>query len=160
MEIFQRASRSRFIHPQSTLSSLTIKTLSSFQSLLLSMLALLGVKSHSKLSSSITDLAKGDYDFTTDYSNFLGYIFWYPFPEDKTTKIKWVLAKEDFEPISLTYFTENKNRKVLVPLMKVSVSAQGWEVRLVPMGTTITATLDFLCGSWYKSIRNVHRNCN
>lgn len=83
MEIFQRASRLRFIHPQSTLSSLTIKTLPSFQSLLLPMLALLGAKLHSKLSSSITDLAKGDYDFTTDYSNFLGYIFWYPFPEDK-----------------------------------------------------------------------------
>lgn len=82
------------------------------------------------------------------------------FSDILSLKIKRVLAKEDFEPISLTYFTENKNRKVLVPLMKVSVSAQGWEVRLVPMGTTITATLDFLCGSWYKSIRNVHRNCN
>lgn len=82
------------------------------------------------------------------------------FSDILSLKIKRVLAKEDFEPISLTYFTENKNRKVLVPLMKVSVSAQDWEVRLVPMGTTITATLDFLCGSWYKSIRNVHRNCN
>lgn len=45
--------------------------------------------------------------------------------------------KEGLKQILLTDLTENRSRKVVLPLTKIPVSVQGWKVRLVPLQTPL-----------------------